>query len=229
MSDGHPGFPKDGLQFLAGLSRNNDREWFEEHRDDYERHVKAPMVALVDALNAELATFAPAYATTPARAIPRIHRDVRFSKDKSPYKTEIAAIFPRQGKEKQAAAGFYLGVSAKGAEIIAGCYMPDPPALAAVREHLGKRHAQARELLAERSLVKLMGTLQGESLARVPRGFEPDHPAADLLKRKQWYLAARLEPAVVTSPRLVREVADRFRAATPFVELLDSWLAKAKR
>lgn len=229
MTTEFPGMPREGLDFLSGLAKNNEREWFQERKDVFEGRVKAPMIALVEALNAEMASFVPACVTAAAKAIPRMNRDVRFSADKSPYKTEIAAIFPCRGKDKQAASGYYIGISPKRAELIAGAYMPDGPALLALRSHVAKREAEMRSLLAARKLQAAWGDIQGERLVRVPKGFEPEHPAADLLRLKQWYFRAELPKDVVLSPKLLPEIVSRFRAAAPFVLELDRILGSAKR
>src|SRR5690349_3822990 len=107
MGSGFKGFPEEGMAFFRGLARNNRREWFLPRKQVYEDLVKAPMVELVEALNASMLDFAPAYVTDPDKAIFRIYRDVRFSADKTPYKTHIAATFSRRGSARHAAAGYY--------------------------------------------------------------------------------------------------------------------------
>src|SRR5207244_3382352 len=103
-----PGFPSEALTFLRGLARNNRRDWFQPRKEIFETKVKAPMIELVEAVNAELLKFAPDYINDPKKAIYRIYRDTRFSPDKTPYKTHIAAVFPRRGLDRQAGAGFYF-------------------------------------------------------------------------------------------------------------------------
>jgi len=116
-----PGLPAEGVKFLSALARNNRREWFQPRKHIYEERVKAPMAELVTALNSEMMRFAPDYVNEPAKAIYRIYRDTRFSKDKTPYKTHIAAIFPRRGLEKHGGGGLYFSVSAKEIEGLAAC------------------------------------------------------------------------------------------------------------
>src|SRR6202050_55738 len=135
---GFPGFPEEGMRFFRSLARNNRREWFQPRKPVYDERVKAPMAELVGALSAEMMRFAPDHAADPAKAIYRIYRDTRFSKDKTPYKTHIAAIFPRRGLEKHASASFYFSVSPKEIEVAAGVYMPGPDELLAIRNHLSE-------------------------------------------------------------------------------------------
>src|SRR5947207_5514614 len=100
------GIPKEGVAFLRALSRNNDREWFQPRKEIFESKLKAPMEQLVEAINAELLKFSPDHITDPKKALYRIYRDTRFSKDKTPYKTHIAANFPHRNLVKHAAAGY---------------------------------------------------------------------------------------------------------------------------
>jgi uncharacterized protein (TIGR02453 family) len=120
-----PGFPKEGIAFLRSLAKNNNREWFQERKPVFERSVKSPMEQLVDALNTHLVKFAPQYITEPKKAVYRIYRDTRFSKDKTPYKTHIAASLTRAGMEKHISAGFYCSVSPDQIEVAGGIYMPE--------------------------------------------------------------------------------------------------------
>jgi uncharacterized protein (TIGR02453 family) len=214
------GFPPEALAFLRTLKRNNRREWFQPRKHLFEQHVKGPMIELVDALNLNLAKFAADHMNDPGKAIYRFYRDTRFSADKSPYKDHIAAIFPRRGHAKHVSAGFYIGVSQEGVEIAGGIYMPGPPELLAIRTWLAENHVKFGK--AAKGPEKLMGKLHGTTLQRVPKGFPADHPAAELLKMKQWLYYTVLEPSAATSPTLVTEVTKRFRAMAPVIELLNT-------
>jgi uncharacterized protein (TIGR02453 family) len=220
------GFPPEALTFLRGLTRNNRREWFQPRKHIYETKVKAPMAELVDALNVELRKFAPSHVNDPKKAVYRIYRDTRFSADKTPYKTHIAAIFPRRGHAKHVSAGLYCAVSLEGIEVAGGIYMPGPQELLAIRTRLADRHAEFRE--AATGPRKLMGALQGESLQRIPKGFDAAHPAADLLKMKQWLYYTTLDAGLITSPRLFGEIVRRFRVMMPVVEMLNAPLKKTR-
>jgi uncharacterized protein (TIGR02453 family) len=219
-----PGFPPEGLQLLADLADHNDRDWFQPRKAAYEATVKAPMVALVEALNDALAAFAPAYRADPKK-ITRVNRDIRFSADKSPYRTDISVVFPRQGGDKHEVAGFYVGASPAGVDVLGGAYMPGPEQLARLRSRLAADHEAFRAILADDELRRVMGELQGEQLKRVPKDYPADHPAGDLLRHKQLYLATRLPSSVATSPRLLPELTSRMERMTPFVTYLDEALA----
>jgi len=226
---GFAGFPPEAMEFLRGLARNNRRDWFQPRKAVYETSVKQPMRELVTALNQALAGFAPEYATDPEKAIFRIYRDVRFSKDKKPYKEHIAASFPLHGGMAHGHGGFYVAISRKEVAVGGGVYMPEPAALLAIRNHIAERHAELRRILANPKVRRLLGDLQGEQLARVPKGFCADHPAADLLRFKQFVLYVELPPGIATSPTLYQEIVDRFRSMVPFLRFLNAPLPKERK
>jgi uncharacterized protein (TIGR02453 family) len=165
-------------------------------------------------------SFAPEYVTDPDKAIYRIYRDTRFSKDKTPYKDHIAASFPRRGDK--AGAGYYFAVSHKEVAIGGGIYMPPPETLFAIRQHLAERHQEFRKIAGARAVRRLFTAVQGERLTRVPKGYPCDHPAADLLRMKQYLLYVELPPALATTPALYTEVVKHFRAMAPFMEFLNA-------
>jgi len=224
-----PGFPAEGIRFLRALKKNNRREWFQPRKAIYEAQVKAPMLELVRALTAEMMQFAPAYVHGAEEAVYRVYRDTRFSPDKTPYKTYIAAVFTRRGFERHAGAGLYFAVSPKELEVAGGVYMPSAEHLRAIRLHLLDHHTEFRKLVRARPLRQLLGDLKGERLTRAPKGFPAEHPAADLIRAKQWLFWATLDPALATTPRLLGEIVSRFRAMTPAVDFLNAPLLQARR
>jgi len=228
MRSGFPGFSQQGIQFMRGLARNNNRDWFQARKPVFDEQVKAPMAELVDALNRAMAGFAPDYITDPAQAIYRIYRDTRFSQDKTPYKDHIAASFFRRGMCKNGTAGYYFSVSHKEIEVAGGVYMPDPETLRAVRTHIAANHEQFRRISGSPAVKRLMGPVQGDQLSRVPKGFDPCHPAADLLRFKYYILFLTLDPGIATTPALFSELVKRFKAMAPFIDFLNTPLVQPK-
>jgi len=224
-----PGFSPEALQFFRGLARNNRREWFLPRKALFEEKVKEPMRQLVDALNIALHDFAPEYETDPDKAIFRIYRDIRFSKDKKPYKEQIAATFHRHGSMGHGQGGYYVAISHKSVAVGGGVYMPEPPQLMAIRQRIATVHEEFRRILAGPSVRKLLGGLEGQRLSRVPRGFAADHPAADLLRYKYYILYKELPPGLVTSPALYKAVVERFRVMVPFLEFLTASFARPSK
>ena len=226
---GFAGFPSEGLAFLRELQQNNTREWFQPRKADYERLLKEPALAFAEALNAALNRFAPDYVTDPKKALFRIYRDTRFSHDKTPYKTHVALNFTRRSMEKLAGAGYYVSVSPKEVEVAGGMYMPGPEQLLKIRGHIAERHRELEKILAARKLVSAVGDLQGASLTRPPKGWPADHPAAALLKKKQWYFDVWLDPGLACRPELAAEVIERFRAMAPVAEFFNAPLLAGRR
>jgi uncharacterized protein (TIGR02453 family) len=215
-------FPAEAITFLKGLEKHNTRDWFQPRKHIFESKLKEPMQAFVEEINAELLTFAPEHITEPKKAIYRIYRDTRFSKNKTPYKTHLGALFPRLGFDKNSGAGYYFHVSAKEVGIACGVYSPGPDELRKLRHFIAENHESFRKT------NKLMGPVKGDTLQRIPKGFDADHPAADLIKMKQWYWWVELDPALVTSPKLKAEIIRRFKAIAPMVEMLNKPLLQKR-
>src|SRR5437763_729924 len=216
MNPGFGGFPPEAMPFLRALKKNNRREWFQPRKEIYEEKVRGPMIGLVTAVMRRMADFAPEHVGDPAKAVYRIYRDTRFSKNKIPYKTHIAAVFPRRDLEKHGGAGYYFSVSPDEIEVGGGVYMPPPESLRAIREHLVENHKEFRRITEARPVRRFFGEVYGDRLTRAPKGFAPDHPAADLLRLKQYLLFANLDVKLATSPKLYPEIVERFKAMTPF-------------
>jgi uncharacterized protein (TIGR02453 family) len=117
--------------------------------------------------------------------------------------------------------GYYFSVSSDRIEVAGGIYHPAPDTTLLVRTHVAENYEDLRRILANKGLRQRLGALQGDELTRAPKGFDPGHPAIDLIKKKDWLLDTTLDPALATTPRLHREIADRFRAMTPFIEFLN--------
>lgn len=221
MKSTFPGFSHDALAFLRGLKRNNRREWFQPRKERYEALIKAPMLQLVDCLNAEFASFAPDYVTPPQKSVFRIYRDTRFSHDKTPYKTHIAAIFPRNGADRMRGACFYFHFTEKELLAFGGVYSPERDELLAYRGLLQEHYRDFEKILHNKTLRRTVGGLQGEQLSRMPKGFPPDHPAEGLLRQRQWYLESVLEIKLLTTPRVLSSLARSFAVMAPFVEFMN--------
>ena len=221
MATVFPGFSDEMVQFFQKLKRNNRREWFQPRKHLFNERVKEPMLQLIADINAELIKFAPAFVTDPKKALFRIYRDTRFSGDKTPYKTHIAASFSRRAPEHLGHGGFYFSVSDSEFNVAGGIYHPSGETMLAVRTHIAKHHKELRKILADKRVHRLLGELQGAELTRAPKGFDPDHPAADLIKKKDWILDIYLDAGLATTPKLQGEILERFRAMTPFIEFLN--------
>ncbi len=212
------GFSRDAIQFLADLAAHNERSWFQPRKGEYERLLKEPLQSLCAAMRDRFAAAGLPLRSDPGRSPFRIYRDVRFSADKTPYKTHVSASFPWAGEGGGVGGYFHL----QPGEIFAGGGMwhPDPAQLAAWRHMLDRDLGSVREVLEAPSFVALFGEPDGERLKRVPAGFAADHPAAELLKLKDVTFGRRLSDADVMSPALPDTLLETYTAAVPLLELL---------
>lgn len=216
------------MKFLRGIKRNNNREWFQARKPIFDAELKEPMARLTEAINGALLKFAPAYVTEPKKAVFRFYRDTRFSNDKTPYKTHVAAWFKRSGFNDHSAGGFYFHVSAEDIVIAGGVYQPPPDQLLAIRTHLVDYHERYRKLTGSKKMKTLFTRFGGEGLARDPKGFPKDHPASDLIRLKQWGYGITLPSTIATTPKLFSEIVKRFEALTPIVDFLNEPFAAKK-
>ena len=216
------GFPREGIDFLKRLKRNNNRLWFEKHKEGYESSVKIPMQSLIASLHPHFQRFAPEFDINPKRSLFRIYRDVRFSKDKTPYKTHAAAHFVLRGKPKGVeGSGYYLHIEPGEVYIGGGIYMPDNDQLKKIRSAIAGHSDQFLSIVRLPRFRKIFGKLEGEKLQRVPKGYEPDHPMAEWLKYKQFFVWIEWPESKCLNESFVTEVAEVYKAATPLVRFLN--------
>ncbi|MGC9199054.1 MAG: DUF2461 domain-containing protein [Acidobacteriaceae bacterium] len=222
-------FSPQAITFLRGLARNNQRDWFEARRSIYEQAVKAPMLALVDEINAAMRDFAPRHLRPAHKVMMRIYRDTRFSKDKRPYKTHLAAWWSRAAMEKTSGAGFYLQISPQQVIVAAGVYMPDREQLLILRRWMSAHHLLYRTTLQR--LLKTRGAgfapIDPAALTRMPKGFLRDDPAGELVRANNWGVQACLPPELALSPQLGKQIVRRLRSSAPLVEMLNGAILQA--
>ena len=230
-------FTPEALKFLKGLRRHNEKPWFEANRATYERAIRDPLRALAEELDVQFARLAPEFVAPPKRALFRIHRDVRFSRDKSPYKTHAALwVFHRDAGrgvgrsvgEAHGGAGFYFHLEPGASMVAAGYWMPPRPALQRIRDRLAEEHRAFAATIGTPGFKRRFGGLStdepGTRLTRVPRGFAPDHPAAELLRFNSFTASRMLTDAEVLSPKLIPTVMKDYAALLPMVRWLNAAL-----
>ncbi len=224
MAEIFTGFDPKALAFFGKLAKNNDRDWFKAHKSEYDTHLKDPMLQLLGVMNTKLARFAPDHVTEPKKAIYRIYRDTRFSKNKIPLKVNISAMFGHHLLPKNLCAGYYFHISATEVAIGVGLYGVEPDQLKIVRQAIANDPATFKKLVADKKVTSKMGILQGDALTRVPKGFDAEHPAAAYLKMKQFYFFREVDPTIALSGKIVAEVANSFERCAPFAAYLNRQL-----
>jgi uncharacterized protein (TIGR02453 family) len=216
-----PRLPPAALTFLRALKRNNEREWFRARKDHYELVIRAPMVQIVERLAGDFRAFAPDFVAAPKVSLLRIYRDTRFSENKAPFKTQVAAVFPCRALPKHHGAGLYFEVTPEWVWVGGGLYAPDTAQLQAVREHVAGNWQRLRAIVESPGFRRRFGRLDGERLQRVPRGFPSDHAAAEYLKHRQFIAGREFPASVACSPRFYAGLVDVFRHLAPLARFLN--------
>ena len=211
------------MKFLRGVKRHNEREWFNARKHIYESELKTPMLALVGEITAAMADFAPEHMRPANKIMMRIYRDTRFSHDKRPYKTHLAAWWSPRGMEKTSGGGYYMQVGPQGVMVAAGVYMPEREQLLALRRWMAEHYKEYRALVktARKSKAAGLTEIEADALTRMPKGFASDHPADELLRAKNWGVRASLPAELALKPTLGREILRRMRLAAPVVDALN--------
>jgi uncharacterized protein (TIGR02453 family) len=218
-------FTPRALTFLRALKRNNDGEWFRAHKADYVAHLQEPLHRLLAVLADDLHDLAPELACSPRESTFRMYRDTRFSDDKRPLKTYLAWALRPRGFPKGYAASLYAEFDPTETWIGGGLYHPEPAVRTAVREHIAAQHRRLAAIVKAPAFRKQFGVLQGDQLTRVPRGFDPDHPAAAFLRHKQWLVSKTFPGTFVATPAFYPTLVALFRAAVPLIQFLNEPIA----
>jgi len=218
------------LAFLRALKRNNNRDWFRVRKpQQYEEHVRGPMVELLARLAVDLPDFAPELVADPRVSLYRIYRDTRFSADKSPLKSHVAAHFPSRGLARNEGAALYLEVAPARVWIGGGLYMPAASDLRLIRAHIVASHPTLHRIVTEAPFRRAVGALDGARLASMPRGYLADHPAAEHLRFRQFLAGRQFEADFATTDRFYPELLRMFRAVAPLVRFLNAPLLAGRR
>lgn len=215
-------FTAASLNFLDDLAANNNRIWFEENRSRYEALVREPALEFISEMSPMLKTFAPHFRADPRKSggsLMRVFRDTRFSRDKTPYKTNIGIQFRHDGGKDVHAPGFYVHIAIKECFLGVGCWHPDPASLARIRDWIACQPERWFSVRDDAGFTSKW-SLSGDSLTRPPRGYPADHEAIKDLKRKDFIAVCPLSPEQVISEDLVELVGARFTTATPFIKFL---------
>jgi uncharacterized protein (TIGR02453 family) len=211
------------LDFLIGLRDNNDRGWFEDNRPSY-IDARAAFEALVGELIYRFDTVDDLGGVSPRECIFRINRDLRFSKDKTPYKTAMSALLGRRGR-KSALPSYYLHIEPEGKSMLAGgLWEPESSELGKIRQALADDAKSFKKIIAAPAFVRHFGGLSGDSLKTAPMGYPKDHPEIELLRRKQFMAIETLDDETVATAELVPLALDSFRAMRPLLDYLGSEL-----
>ncbi len=223
MADGFDGFPTDFFAFFRELKANNERPWFEANKQRFRDSVQAPMSAFIAAMAPKLGKITKNFVADPrpnGGSMFRIYRDVRFSKDKRPYKEHAACHFRHALAKDVHAPGYYMHFTNDEVFCGGGMWMPEPDALAKIRDRIVKKPAEWKAVKADAKFRKAFDRVDGEALTRPPRGYDPEHTLIEDIKKKSFFAMHESSVKAAMSAKLVDEVASTFSAATPLMKFL---------
>lgn len=214
--------PKTGFDFLKKLKKNNNRDWYVSHKPDFEENLKFPLEQVIIELDELLKKEAPQISFNPKRAIFRMNRDVRFSADKSPYKTNVGAFFSFVTKnKKEDYPGLYLHVEPGKCLIGGGLYMPSGEQIRKVREMIIKNPERFKKITTNSTVKKYFGGLTGEKLKSAPKGISKDHPLIEDLKWKQFVFIKKYKDSDFQSGSLAKKLQKEYAAMMPLIKWID--------
>ncbi|MDH3418196.1 MAG: DUF2461 domain-containing protein [Gammaproteobacteria bacterium] len=216
------GFSDATIAFLSQLAVNNDRDWFQAHKQRYEEAVRDPALAFIEAIAPGLKRISPHFVASSRRtggSLMRIYRDTRFSRNKLPYKTNVGIQFRHELGKDVHAPGFYVHIEPGGCFLGAGIWRPDSAALAAIRAQIADSPAAWKRARDAKAFAARF-TLSGEQLKRIPRGYDADHPLAEDLRRKDFIGVSGYEIGDITEPTYLQDVLEAFSDTKPFMRFL---------
>lgn len=218
----NPYFTTQGMNFLGQIEKNNNRDWFHENKSNYENLIRTPSLNFIDDMENDLSHISPhflAVAKKVGGSLMRVHRDVRFSRDKSPYKTNIGIQFRHEMGKDVHAPGFYLHVEPGECFIGVGIWKPDSTALGKIRDAIVERDKVWLSAINDKKFKKNF-VLAGESLKTAPRGYDKEHPLIEDLRRKDFIAISHVDDKTVLSKNFKQFVVKRFSEAELYVEFL---------
>jgi uncharacterized protein (TIGR02453 family) len=212
------------IEFLSKLKNNNEKDWFDLNRKLY-NDARTNFDSFIQSLINDITVFDPIIKGLEARScIYRINRDIRFSNDKSPYKTNLGAFIVRGGKKNgNKFAGYYIHIEPDNSMIAGGAYMPPAPWLSAIREKINDNPEELLKITKEKDFQKYFGKIEGDKLKTAPKGYPPDHPYIDLLKFKSYLVVNEVTDANILQKNYFDHVINVTHAIKPFNDFLNDY------
>jgi len=216
------GFPDDLFQFLEDISKNNNREWFNANKDRYRESVVAPVTDFIIAMGERLYRISENFLADPRTnggSMFRIYRDIRFSKDKRPYKENVGCQFRHVAGKSAHAPGFYVHIEPGNIFIGGGIWMPPTPVLNKIRTSIEDHSDEWTKIVTSKKVTRRF-SMEGDRLKRPPRGFDPDHPHIEDMKRKSFFLMQKVDSPLILEPEFLEEAEHAFKDAAPLMEFI---------
>ena len=215
-------FTKDFTQFFKELAGNNNRDWFAANKARYEESVKKPFEVFIEDMIARLSKEDKRINMTAKECIFRIYKDVRFSKDKTPYKISASALISPGGKKDKSTPGVYLELTAEHVRFYSGSHSLEKDQLHSVRRHIADNLQAFDKVISEKEFTSSFSEILGEKHKRIPPEFQEAYANQPLIANKAFYFYSQFKPGIVTDSKLVDKLMDAYRIAKPTMKFLDS-------
>ncbi len=210
---------KETLNFFKEIEKNNNKPWFEKHKPTYELVIEN-YLAFIDELLLLIRKIEPIHEKDLKKYAGRIYRDIRFSKNKTPYKNHISGLIERAPDHKKCP--LYIHIQPGASFIGGGVWQPEPELLKNVRQEIDYNGSDFNNIINKKSFINFFGTIGGESLVRPPKGYEADNPNIELLKLKQYIVKKEFTDEEVVSPNFANDIAAAYKEALPFFKFMDN-------
>lgn len=216
-------FTEDFVAFFKELASDNHKEWFHAHKKRYETSVKKPFEVFLGDLITEIQKYDSTVQIEPKDCVLRINRDIRFSKDKSPYNLHYTAFVSKGGRKDKSIPGIFLRFSPEMVGIMGGCFGPSKEQLEKIRKTISNDPKEFRKLLENKDFVQKFGEIKGDTMKRIPKEWKSAHKIEPLIAHKQFYFVAEESPNLITSESLIAELMGYWKIMQP----LNKYLTKA--
>lgn len=218
----HSYFTVECFEFLQKLSQNNTRDWFNQHKQQYEDRVRLPALDFIEDMEADLKSISPhftAIAKKSGGSLMRVYRDIRFGKDKSPYKTNIGIQFRHERGKDVHAPGFYVHIEKDNCFLGAGIWRPDSKSLSKIRDYICAKPDCWQKLMSDKKFINQYA-ISGDSLIRAPRGYDINHPLIHDLKRKDFIGISAVDNVKILDKNFKKETVKHFKLASQYMQFL---------
>ncbi|HMS66631.1 MAG TPA: DUF2461 domain-containing protein [Saprospiraceae bacterium] len=219
-------FTEDFQNFFKDLSQNNHTNWFHAHKNEYETHVKKPFEQLIGDLISEISKHEDLGNITIKDCILRINKDIRFSKDKSPYNTHVTAFISKGGGKDKSIPGLFLRLSTESIGIMGGCFGPDKTQIDQIRKFIQDNLSSFQSINSSPAFISKYGKIQGESLKRIPEDLVDIAQTEPLILNKQWYFVTEMDASFLQNPKLFSEIMECYHTAKPINDFLTKAISK---
>ncbi len=221
-------FSQDYIRFFSELEKNNNKEWFDANRSRFESKVRKPFLKFVDDLICQVNKTGANLPIEAKDCLSRINRDIRFSKDKSPYNLNLTAFISPEGKKDKTSPGFFIRITSKNIGIMVGAFSPSRDQLINIRKYLARSNGQFEKIIHTTEFVEHFGEIKGEIQKRIPDEFKDAAQKNFHISLKQFYFVTEIDNQIIMSDRLMEEIIRYYKVSHPLITFLTKAIGRGR-